>query len=495
MAGASGALKVDFPPGVHVSAKVKESPYAIQVTILGARGLRNADFVPGLGLSDPYCVCAVIGKPHMRIQTPVVDDDLDPAWNFSKDLPDYTVGDQLKFEVWDKDQGKKDDFLGHVSLDIPPPPGKFHGELRLEEAGKGIQAFISVKVSVAARGAVQLTTAGFAERAARLPSDFEGAWARTFFFDDATGYGSEVILKYPFKKLDQHRFNVRKLWKQMVSGIDGLGAMLRAIEPRFASCTALFTSIGNALSVLNSPLDGIGGPQLSVPLRAGLAQLREDRKPPRQKTFDAELFAFIGIWQEHAAGFCQELQVLDVLGQSQKSTDQRMRCLRSASFFAKGIASLLIGLVGSIVKLENELKKCRIVVTDGEQVVTVALVAMSELKVDMHGDPDLMAQRRALTVLLNKVTAAREDQTLVKLERETHGFDREQMLAWMLKQAERDPHFLQLLEVHTFTVSCESSATQKDIQSLLTALSNLQAQIGLIPLLFGRRGQWFGAHD
>merc|ERR1719422_2163219 len=43
----------------------------LMVTLKSARGLRNADFT---GLSDPYCVCEVPGKPSTRIQTQIVDD-------------------------------------------------------------------------------------------------------------------------------------------------------------------------------------------------------------------------------------------------------------------------------------------------------------------------------------------------------------------------------------------------------------------------------------
>lgn len=125
--------------------------HKMSVTITGAKGLRNTDN-PGLhrgeGLSDPYCTCEIIGKPHSIIETGVVADTLDPVWNHTGDVLDYVEGDSLCFHIWDFDQGQKNgDLLGKAFLKSSQffPEG-FEGELPLREAGDGIRAFLRISI-------------------------------------------------------------------------------------------------------------------------------------------------------------------------------------------------------------------------------------------------------------------------------------------------------------------------------------------------------------
>mmetsp|Transcript_30223 Transcript_30223/g.86726 ORF Transcript_30223/g.86726 Transcript_30223/m.86726 type:complete len:419 (+) Transcript_30223:92-1348(+) len=119
----------------------------LKVTVVSARGLRNADWLPGQGVSDPFCVCEIEGKPLSRFLTKEIRNNLTPVWNQESEFADYHIGDNLQFFVWDKDLVKQDDLLGRASLanDKFHPSG-FEGELQLEQAGKGVVAFLKVKV-------------------------------------------------------------------------------------------------------------------------------------------------------------------------------------------------------------------------------------------------------------------------------------------------------------------------------------------------------------
>jgi len=124
----------------------------LRMVIVGARGLRDADWVPGTGKSDPYCVCEVQARPDAtrpdatKVQTPVINDTCDPTWDHEAEITGFQPGDALVFKVYDQDTGKSD-FLGTVTLQSQTfYPGGFDGELPLAEAGKGIEAFLKLKI-------------------------------------------------------------------------------------------------------------------------------------------------------------------------------------------------------------------------------------------------------------------------------------------------------------------------------------------------------------
>merc|ERR1711971_518217 len=149
--GIQAFLKVKIVPrdGRKLSIKTpapSKPPVPLQVTVVGARGLRDADWMPGGGKSDPYCVCEIPQKPQSKFQTPVIDNTLDPEWNYTTTLQDHVEGDSLVFSVYDKDTGKSDDFLGTVTLKSQHFLRGYEGELPLEDAGKGIQAFLKLKI-------------------------------------------------------------------------------------------------------------------------------------------------------------------------------------------------------------------------------------------------------------------------------------------------------------------------------------------------------------
>jgi len=106
----------------------------LRVEIISACGLRDADWMLGAGLSDPYCTCSVVGNTEHTIKTPVKNNTLNPVWNYSCVLLDFEPGDILEFKVFDKDFGKKDDLLGTATLSYSEiPDSGFYGALPLIE--------------------------------------------------------------------------------------------------------------------------------------------------------------------------------------------------------------------------------------------------------------------------------------------------------------------------------------------------------------------------
>lgn len=81
----------------------EDGPQQLLVEIVSAKGLYNADGGWMSGKSDPYCTCEHVGHSKSKLKTHVIDDELDPVWNYSGIYHQFSRGDQLKFEVFDKD--------------------------------------------------------------------------------------------------------------------------------------------------------------------------------------------------------------------------------------------------------------------------------------------------------------------------------------------------------------------------------------------------------
>lgn len=150
---ASAAAQGQGPPeaaAAAASAATKARAALLRVAIVQADGLRNADWG---GKSDPYCVCSLRkaqGKPVEKFKTKVINDCLSPVWNHpAQTIADAEAGDVLEFKVMDKDPAKSDDFLGKAELPIAPlTPDGFSGKLSLQDAGKGINATLTVQIQV-----------------------------------------------------------------------------------------------------------------------------------------------------------------------------------------------------------------------------------------------------------------------------------------------------------------------------------------------------------
>lgn len=119
--------------GVEVPGETKYQPdyfltdadHSMQVCIVGASNLRTSEEEP-----EPYCVCAIEGKPGSEFQTPTRHASFNPTWKFMMEVEDFEENDVLMFSV------KTDDtvlgvaalkhsriypsgFLGEVPLEIP----------------------------------------------------------------------------------------------------------------------------------------------------------------------------------------------------------------------------------------------------------------------------------------------------------------------------------------------------------------------------------------
>lgn len=123
-----------------------------QIKITEATNVRNADWsaVPFQGVSDPYTMFQIVGKPHTKQKTRMIVDDLNPKWNFQGMIEDYDDGDELEFNVMDWDTAKWHDPLGRCTL----ASQQFHRrpfDGNVELVGKGTdanqKAFLKVRVA------------------------------------------------------------------------------------------------------------------------------------------------------------------------------------------------------------------------------------------------------------------------------------------------------------------------------------------------------------
>ena len=100
------ASQVGMPAGV------------LNVNIVEAKGLENKDTI-FQGKSDPYAVLRITSDGETSIfKSSVVNDSLHPVWNMSVDLPvdNPEALDELLIDVYDKDVGSADDFLGSCKI-------------------------------------------------------------------------------------------------------------------------------------------------------------------------------------------------------------------------------------------------------------------------------------------------------------------------------------------------------------------------------------------
>eukprot|EP00421_Protoceratium_reticulatum_P064386 CAMPEP_0168418984 /NCGR_PEP_ID=MMETSP0228-20121227/32039_1 /TAXON_ID=133427 /ORGANISM="Protoceratium reticulatum, Strain CCCM 535 (=CCMP 1889)" /LENGTH=395 /DNA_ID=CAMNT_0008432861 /DNA_START=26 /DNA_END=1213 /DNA_ORIENTATION=+ len=118
----------------------------LTVAIVAARGLRDLDWLPGAGLSDAFCVLTVNGAEVGRTQ--VQNDSLEPVWKEEFEVLDWEAGQELSFGVFDADLARNQS-LGQALLpsDLFTKAG-FNGEIKLNEAGEGIDAYLKVKVKL-----------------------------------------------------------------------------------------------------------------------------------------------------------------------------------------------------------------------------------------------------------------------------------------------------------------------------------------------------------
>jgi len=119
----------------------------LQITVQRANNLYNADGILA-GKSDPYVIVEVPGQDDLRFQTPVLNNTLNPVWNFTGEIKGFMDGDFLQFTVMDSDTfPKPDQLLGKVALTAQDVyPQGLHAELALGESKT--EATLSVTVHV-----------------------------------------------------------------------------------------------------------------------------------------------------------------------------------------------------------------------------------------------------------------------------------------------------------------------------------------------------------
>ncbi|GFR74432.1 extended synaptotagmin-like protein 2 [Elysia marginata] len=89
----------------------------VRITVVEAKDLMAEDIaLIGKGTSDPYVVLRVGAK---TVKTTIKDKTLSPVWNETFEMiVDSADGQLLYIDVFDDDQGSKDDELGRVSMDL-----------------------------------------------------------------------------------------------------------------------------------------------------------------------------------------------------------------------------------------------------------------------------------------------------------------------------------------------------------------------------------------
>uniref|UniRef100_A0A7S1RHW8 C2 domain-containing protein n=1 Tax=Alexandrium catenella TaxID=2925 RepID=A0A7S1RHW8_ALECA len=154
-AGPGASRASSKQPSPKTSVQVGPTSQPLKVRIVSARGLRNADWMPGSGKSDVYCVCSIIGKPHMTSRTITCNNTLEPAWNHEAEFEDYQNCDCLQFDLMDKDISflKKDDHLGRAMLSSSRfYPHGFDGEIPVSDASASSGACLKVFIPPAPPG-------------------------------------------------------------------------------------------------------------------------------------------------------------------------------------------------------------------------------------------------------------------------------------------------------------------------------------------------------
>merc|ERR1712223_480189 len=106
---------------MEISSQISESKgeevlskdVTMKLTVIAARKLKKTGL---FGKADPY---VAISHRTQKTKSNVVKNSLNPEWNFESLLTlNENASDEVLLEVYDKDTGSKDDFMGKVSLKI-----------------------------------------------------------------------------------------------------------------------------------------------------------------------------------------------------------------------------------------------------------------------------------------------------------------------------------------------------------------------------------------
>jgi len=119
------------------------------VMVVGARGIRNSDWMPDLDKPDCYCEVRALGEGATQeplFVTKGLNGELEPMWREEAPLPEYKKNQALQFTVWDRNFGGSD-YLGKVELRAGYfNKNGFNGDLPMEEAGTNNRAYLRFKI-------------------------------------------------------------------------------------------------------------------------------------------------------------------------------------------------------------------------------------------------------------------------------------------------------------------------------------------------------------
>eukprot|EP00929_Paragymnodinium_shiwhaense_P062938 TRINITY_DN31454_c0_g1_i1.p1 TRINITY_DN31454_c0_g1~~TRINITY_DN31454_c0_g1_i1.p1 ORF type:complete len:676 (-),score=150.42 TRINITY_DN31454_c0_g1_i1:76-2103(-) len=132
---------------------------SLLVTVEGASSLRQRYMAGGSVTSpDAYCICEILGKPRSRVMTPVVEQTVEPVWDCTLTLADFSMGDMLEFSVYDRNEFLlKDEYLGRALVDsLDFSNNRFSGEVQLD-ARRSSEDSLAGSSADSSRGSLRLT--------------------------------------------------------------------------------------------------------------------------------------------------------------------------------------------------------------------------------------------------------------------------------------------------------------------------------------------------
>mmetsp|Transcript_67942 Transcript_67942/g.196711 ORF Transcript_67942/g.196711 Transcript_67942/m.196711 type:complete len:905 (+) Transcript_67942:3-2717(+) len=192
-----------------------------------------------------------------------MDDALEPIWNHEQVMENWEPGDDLLFEVWDKDFGKKDDFLGKCTLLATQFRDGFDGELTLMETGFVGRAHLRLRVVF---GKLMHTKASIqdAAMAAAAKLDMAGVSKRAKIRQERLGIKGTV-------KKDVTRHQFREFLRVERSRLRYCATMPLTIIlcATFVGVAYINSKVGSSQRVRSSVLQKLEGLSVPTPLPDG----------------------------------------------------------------------------------------------------------------------------------------------------------------------------------------------------------------------------------
>uniref|UniRef100_A0A3B4Y2R2 Multiple C2 and transmembrane domain containing 1 n=1 Tax=Seriola lalandi dorsalis TaxID=1841481 RepID=A0A3B4Y2R2_SERLL len=134
----------------HVHRKAQLWRGIVSISLIEGRGLQPMD---ANGLSDPY---VKFRMGHQKYKSKTIPKTLNPQWREQFDFHLYDEqGGYVDITVWDKDAGKKDDFMGRCTIDLSLLSKEHTHKLDLPlEEGEGLLVLL---VTLTASAAVSIS--------------------------------------------------------------------------------------------------------------------------------------------------------------------------------------------------------------------------------------------------------------------------------------------------------------------------------------------------